>query len=480
MEESKMKKIILKKRTLVLAVFTASVIATLSPRYFVVGDINFNNISYKNTRTMDKIIKFENTIVQAGISSIEEFGAIGDGLTDDTAALTKALNSGKKVFLKDNGKYRITKRITVDSKNVFLICEGKAEIIFDFDDTGFLTTVKPKKTTKTVSEGLTIGKDSITLEDTVGIEKGDIVYMSSDEPWYYDPRPNENGSYDTLKGEMHYVKEIKDNKLILDGEVNDNYKSEVDVSIYKPYSYNIENISFKYSKPTYKTMVSVNFMYKPTIKNSNFGNSTARALYISKCVEANIDNNTFIGNCPKDVSTGYGVQDYGSIYTKISNNTFTNFRRGIDFSGNIPSRFGTATNNKVYSISNDGTFASDWSGIGTHGGAENIIIENNKVVGTDIAYLSRGTNVTIRNNSAERISKFYVKTAFGGVVNILNNTFEVNKNSIIPINFLRIDVSQRDDSIINVKGNTCIIKGDFIRNDSKANNIHTANNRISK
>ena len=475
-----MKKTLLKKKTLGLAVFTAAVLVALAPKYFVIGDSAHNNMSYKDTRVMDKIIKFENTIVQAGISSIDEFGAIGDGVADDTVALTKALNSGKKVFLKDKGKYRITKRITVDSKNVFLVCDGKAEIIFDFDDIGFLTTVKPQKTTKAVSENLSVGKDSIILEDIDGIEKGDIICISSKEPWYYDPRPNESESYDTLKGEIHYVKEIKDNKLILEGKINDSYKDEVNVTIYKPYSYNIENISFKYSKPTYKTMVSINFMYKPTIKNSNFANSTARALYISKCVEAYIDNNTFIGNCPKDVKTGYGVQDYGSIYSQISNNTFNNFRRGIDFSGNIPSRFGIATNNKVYSISNDGSFASDWSGIGTHGGAENITIENNKVVGTDIAYLSRGTNITIRNNSAERISKFYVKTAFGGVVNILNNTFEGNKNSIIPVNFLRIDVTQRDDSIINVKGNTCIIKGDFIRNDSKANNIHTANNKISK
>ena len=58
-------------------------------------DANFNNLN-------NKVI---------GITSVKDYGAVGDGVTDDTVAIQTALNLGTNVYL-PNGKYRITSTLT--------------------------------------------------------------------------------------------------------------------------------------------------------------------------------------------------------------------------------------------------------------------------------------------------------------------------------------------------------------------------------
>jgi hypothetical protein len=76
-------------------------------------------------------------ITTAGIPFVtpESYGAVGDGVTNDTAALSSALNSGKPVFL--TRKYRITSTVTVNlNSSVPGLCvlgAGRmSQIIIDF------------------------------------------------------------------------------------------------------------------------------------------------------------------------------------------------------------------------------------------------------------------------------------------------------------------------------------------------------------
>ena len=70
------------------------------------------------------------TTVQAKLRqtvSVKDFGAVGDGTTDDTAAIQAALNAAYQVFL-PTGTFRITSTITISSAGS-LIGEGFGSII---------------------------------------------------------------------------------------------------------------------------------------------------------------------------------------------------------------------------------------------------------------------------------------------------------------------------------------------------------------
>ena len=63
--------------------------------------------------------------------SVKDFGAIGDGTTDDTAAIQAALNTGKTVYIPD-GTYKITSALTVTGNSRFIYGNGANSIIKPF------------------------------------------------------------------------------------------------------------------------------------------------------------------------------------------------------------------------------------------------------------------------------------------------------------------------------------------------------------
>jgi hypothetical protein len=67
--------------------------------------------------------------------SVKDFGAKGDGVTDDTAAIQVAINSNRAIYLPE-GTYKITS--TVNASRLNLV--GENAVITGFDGVGFLVT----------------------------------------------------------------------------------------------------------------------------------------------------------------------------------------------------------------------------------------------------------------------------------------------------------------------------------------------------
>ena len=68
------------------------------------------------------------TIVNSVYSTLEEFGAVGDGVTDDSVALQLAIDSGKPLFVTKK-TFRITETILVSS-NLLITGGGGNSIVF--------------------------------------------------------------------------------------------------------------------------------------------------------------------------------------------------------------------------------------------------------------------------------------------------------------------------------------------------------------
>ena len=68
----------------------------------------------------------------AGHQTVRQFGAVGDGKTDDAAAIQRAVDSGLGSIRFDKGVYRLTKPILIDLDRVgftSLTGDGTARII---------------------------------------------------------------------------------------------------------------------------------------------------------------------------------------------------------------------------------------------------------------------------------------------------------------------------------------------------------------
>ena len=69
--------------------------------------------------------------------SVKDFGAVGDGVTDDTAAIQAALNSGTKEIHITQGTYRITSTLTISGNGYRIVQAGNlaAVLLKDFSGT---------------------------------------------------------------------------------------------------------------------------------------------------------------------------------------------------------------------------------------------------------------------------------------------------------------------------------------------------------
>ena len=71
-----------------------------------------------------------------GFSNVKDFGAVGNGTTDDTAAINSALQGGGAVYF-PAGTYRVTSQITVENKGLHMYGDGQASrILFDPSTSG--------------------------------------------------------------------------------------------------------------------------------------------------------------------------------------------------------------------------------------------------------------------------------------------------------------------------------------------------------
>ncbi|MEH7418593.1 right-handed parallel beta-helix repeat-containing protein [Neobacillus drentensis] len=392
----------------------------------------------------------------------EDFGANGFDKKIDTKALQAAIENSDTLTLKNGATYIIDKPLVSEhSIKIESDKNGKKKpVILQISKKSAFILNNTPTTSTVVSKRISINNPYVTLQTTRGMKAGDLLHLTSNKLWYWD-----NRGY-LKKGELHKITKIEGNKVYLDRATSEDYMvgagEIVTATVYPNISIKLSNISFTHPKAYKTAMLKVNYTSNTDIENVSVSNSKHIGIFLNCTYQTQVRNSYINLGTTKDINTGYGIQDYGGSGTIVTSSTFKHVRRGVDFSGKTPSRYGKVSNSKAYGYK-QGTLASGNSGFGTHSTAENITFENNYVENFNYGFLTRGNNIIVKGNTLEGYSKNFIAISYGGSVNVMNNTYK-SKNGSKLENFLFV-LSTYNGSI-SATGNRVVgQKGQFINGE---------------
>ena len=319
------------------------------------------------------------------------------------------------------------------------------------------------------------GLGYIDVTDTDGVESGQLLHLQSSELWEDDNRDN------LSKGELQRISKIEPQRIYFEQSLNDSYdvnKETITINVYENRKLEMSNLSFSYPRPfdSKVDLIYIGRTVDSKLTNIEVKNSKAVGIALDQNYGTTITGASINLGTTSEINTGYGIQDSGGAYNKVLNSTFKNVRRGVDFSGETPARFGYVGNSKATGpAANSGKLAWGNSGFGTHSTAENIVFENNTVVGFNYSFLSRGKNITITNNSASGTVTGFAVASYGDNFVVTNNKFRGTAEY-----FVLIDSTFKDGLVTVKKNDAKGINKKFIQVKSSKTKLKTASNRFNK
>jgi Pectate lyase superfamily protein len=356
------------------------------------------------------------TTVQAKLRetvSVKDFGAVGDGVTDDTAAIVAALaavSAGDTIYFPD-GEYLTTASIVVD-KSVNFVGSGQARIVSDASKILDITPASAVLTT-TLNGATSAGARTITLASVAGISAGQILVLEDSATlWPYDPRAG------CFYGEVNIIASVNSgtSQVTLEWPTATNYNTGISVKVWAPIeNLRVENLYFERKTKTSNTASGITTY---ALKNAYFVNCTFEG-FGAVCIQDSYSSHTRINGCSflntwyTGVGLGYGVLTVGSVHTLVSNCRSYNARRCVDFSGSIPSRYGLAVGCMAIA---DYAY-TDTTAFGTHGTAQYCTFKSCTSSAARTGFILRGADLTVDGCSV------YNGTLFATCTSGLNHTF---------------------------------------------------------
>ena len=170
--------------------------------------------------------------------SVVDFGATGDGTTDDASAFQDAINAaseGSAVRIPE-GSYMLREGLTID-KGVVLCGEGsdKSRLLFDADATGISIVKYDRGDFVAVTDGHTKGSTELTVADSSSFVVGQYAELQQTNDWaVMDPEGVwESASWvpEDAVGQMFKVIGINGNTLSVDPPVYIDYNANQDPKV---------------------------------------------------------------------------------------------------------------------------------------------------------------------------------------------------------------------------------------------------------
>ena len=388
------------------------------------GDGDTNKV-WSADKTADEVATLSSAIAQLGGNTPENYGAKGDGVTDDSSAIQQAINSGYEVHFGDNKTYYLASAVSithdchlVGGKNTVIKTKTPSSGTIN---SAFACSGTLKKTTTITTDYKQVGNtnnagDRFELADMDGINVGDIMVIQATDQYYSYAR-----AYYYLGGALLVADVTDDYIFTCDSLPFDINKTEnVTVKIYSAPSVIMDNLQFVSdldSVGTYVYPVQFDRCKNSVMRNCSVSEAD-NGIRINECVNMLLDGITisqmpkWANNTPKD---HYGVGLYSSTNTTITRLMGNTANSCIEVSGTFPSINTRITKSNLFATNRH-------NGFGMHEGAYNTILEDcviGGMTGYGLMYINRCrfvqsyktggvTGISYRGGHNKEWSKLYV------------------------------------------------------------------------
>jgi hypothetical protein len=413
------------------------------------------------------------TTVQAKLRetvSVKDFGATGNGSTNDTAAIQLALNSGAKKVYAPAATYKILGTLTIPT-GVSLEGDGPEQTIFDGSSTTYaaLTSGRHIQTQEgsytalpALSGNVVKGATTLTFASAPSLQVNDVFLIYNPTDFSY------SGWRDYYRaGEYLRVASVSGSVVTLQGTLADSYTAAA-VSLYRydgMTTCTLSNFKLIGLNDLSNAVFGLNLIscVDSLVENVKVTNCSYTSIGTQRCFNISLTNCTATENFAGSVSDGeYGLAIGNSHIVHVIGGYYASQRHGITTGGN--SGIGCVTNryvviNGAHITGSNGLQVMDFHGNteystvtnctidgGFAGGGDYLLITGNQIRantanGQVAMYMSemRGLNITISNNIIENpnASTTNSRGAFidfggnndaittstykGGTINVLNN-----------------------------------------------------------
>lgn len=449
-----------------------------------------------------------------------DYGAVGDGVTDDSAALVaaQAAAEGRDIVLRGGKTYRINSALVFTGDTSIRSDSAEKAVIYHAgQDFVPLTVQGTSPGSQFLTAGVTVGSRAWAVGSAASVSAGMLMAVKSSESWYHDPRP---GSTDTRKSELHRVESVVGNVIYVEDGANDGYDTAsetVTLIFYAPAKVRIQNIVVRCvlpaAAPSTDVVSGIEIYYadEPLLRDVDVENAAGKGIGVTECYRPVIEGGHTLG--ANYWGTGYGVQTAGTSHAAIRNRRFARCRRGVDISGaNIISRDtliegcvvhggGKNSQGTDYGWAADGSLGADQQGFGSHGASDVAVYRDNFTNNLHNHYACRGRNEVIENNTMiGRARMGVIAVSYGENLIVRNNVaydgrYSLKDNGIYDVGgnintrradyFLRFSDTYDGKAVgqITVEGNDVMVQDQFIQftystQSAVCNNVTIRNNRV--
>lgn len=356
--------------------------------------------------------------------NVRDFGAVGDGVTDDRDAIVNALNAanstGKTYVIFPDSVYKIASAIgTITTRGSLKIVSGKGKTIIDASSvignyTKLLVFANQSSDLTTISD--TINAGQFYVKSDLKVIPNEIIELRSNRPI-----STASGNY---FGELCMVRDTLGDSISVWLPIRYNYSvTGTQIRKFGDNSIEIEGIGIKGNINYTQYGIYVLGYKNAIINNCHVSNCMYSGIMVEYIYGGLLSNNVCVGSYATGL--GYPILFSSCEHLKIDNNLCIGGRHGIAGGGAIWSYDITISNNTV---KNQLAF-----GLNTHSQCDLVKIMNNKIYGWGMSL--SGKNIICENNivfataNSQKFMEFYPSfnaEVTPGFFVMRNNNYQVN------------------------------------------------------
>jgi len=303
--------------------------------------------------------------------SVKDFGAKGDGVTDDTAAVKAALASGATILDFSKSTYLCSEEVTVPSIDIQTNCT------FKFTSTNYLyLNGGGLSEVGSLSVASNKGSSSITLSSVAGLSVGDVLFIS-------DPTPSSFSQHRTsyCDGQVCKVSGISGTTVVLDSALTSAYPQST-TRVYKSPSIkvNIDGLTVESESGSYALRVYGATDAVITNLHASTGGRNA-CLTLDRCFNATVRGGSVAsGEWQSGDGSNYGLSIVNSQNILINKVQCFGGRHAVSSGGdaqpaNVPVRYLTVKDCRLTNSIGSDIYCADFHGNTIDSVYESCIIE---------------------------------------------------------------------------------------------------------